>query len=67
MKSLEKKNFSINVHVKARSYMFVPAKYASAEVPVLEHPVLIPVQGRILRERSTTTRPVISLDASAVC
>lgn len=40
MKSLEKKNFSINVHVKARSYMFVPAKYASAEVPVLEHPVL---------------------------
>lgn len=67
MKSLEKKSFSINVHVKARSYKFVPAKYVSAEVPVPEHLVPIAVQGRILRKRSTTTRPVISLDASAVC
>lgn len=67
MESLEKKNFNINVHVKARSYMFVPAKYAYAEVPVRERPVLIAVQGRILRKRSTTARPAFSLCASAVC
>lgn len=37
MESLEKKNFNINVHVKARSCMFVPAEEASAEVPAPEH------------------------------